>query len=225
MAPRLRGMLAAMAAPGASPCHECDARCCSAYSVHLTLDDTGRIAAGLDLPLRRFAAHLPQPAPTATGFLLEPGGRTHDLVLGHRPEGEAEQGCLFLEHGRCSVYRFRPRACRRFPAAAEGGRIVAREGTACGARAWAGCMTRRCWRAELERERREVALHEVAVRAWNEKVEGDGGGRRPLAAYLEHLEDAWSVVARLRRALRPRDRSGDAFLGRVCEILRCLPRA
>jgi Fe-S-cluster containining protein len=213
-----------MAAPRSSPCERCDARCCRSYSVHLTLDDAGRIARGLDVPMRRFAAHLPQPVRTATGFVLERGGRTHDLVLGYRPASEPERGCLFLEGGRCSVYALRPRACRRFPAAVQGGGVVAREGIVCGTERWAGAMARRSWRAELERERREVALHEVVVGAWNERIAAEGGEARALDRYLEHLEDAWRVVERLRGTLRPRERSGEAFLARVGDILRALPR-
>jgi Fe-S-cluster containining protein len=182
-----------------------------------------RLSRGLDLPPWRFAAVQPQPERTATAFLLEPGGPTHALVLGVRPPSDAEPGCIFLQGGRCSVYSLRPRACRRFPAAERRGKVVAREGIVCGTARWEGAMGRRSWRAELERERREVALHAVAVLAWNERIEQGRAGALELDHYLEHLEDAWSVVARLRETLPPRERSGEAFLGRVREILRELP--
>ncbi len=211
-----------MPVPRASPCDGCDARCCRAYSVQLTIDDAGRLARALDVPIRRFAAHLPQPVRTETGFMLDRSARTHDLVLGHRAEPDPA-GCVFLEGGRCSVYRVRPRACRRFPAAAENGRVVAREGIVCGTARWAAAMGQRSWRAELEREQREVALHAVVVADWNARVERGGERPLPLERFLEHLEDAWSVVARLRETVRPSERAGGALLGRVREILAELP--
>lgn len=210
--------------PRASPCDGCDARCCrGAYSIHLTLDDVARISSGLDLAPARFAASQPQVTPSATGFLLERGGRTHDLALGFRLPPDPEPGCMFLQDGRCSAYGVRPRACRRFPAAAEGGRVVAREGIVCGTARWAAAMGQRSWRAELEREQREVALHAVVVADWNARVERGGERPLPLERFLEHLEDAWSVVARLRETVRPSERAGGALLGRVREILAELP--
>ena len=216
-------MLARMPLSRASPCDACDARCCRAYAVHLTLDDVGRLADGLDLPLPTVIAHRPQPAPAATGFLLAPGGPTHDLVLGHRPPSDPEPGCHFLEAGRCAVYAIRPRACRRFPAAVADGRVVAREGIICGTAPWRDAMGQRSWRAELEHERREVAIHEVFVAVWNERIAGPGARPRSFEQFLDHLVDAHGWLARFRRALPHREQDGEPFLGRIREILRELP--
>jgi Fe-S-cluster containining protein len=213
-------MLLRMPLPRASPCDACDARCCRAYAVHLTLDDVGRLADGLDVPSRTFAAPLPQRERSAVGFILEPGGPTHDLVLGQRPSSDPERGCMFLSGGRCSVYAHRPRACRRFPAARAGDRVVAREGIVCGTARWAEAMARRSWRAELERERRELAVHGVVVATWNERILDPAAGARSFADFLEHLADAHVWLARFRRALRHREQDGEPFLNRLREILR-----
>lgn len=216
-------MLVLMALSRASPCDACDSRCCRAYAVHLTLDDVGRLADGLDVHLHHFATASPQQAPSPTGFLLEPGGAAHDLLLGHRPPSDPERGCIFLRDGRCAVYPLRPRACRRFPATLDGDRVIAREGIVCGAAPWTEAMAWRSWRAELERERRELAVHGVAVAAWNERILGAGGGPRSLAQFLDHLADAHAFLARFRTALRHREQDGEPFLERVREILRELP--
>jgi Fe-S-cluster containining protein len=207
----------------ASPCDACDAGCCRAYAVHLTLDDVGRLASGLDLPARTFAAPAPQPIATPSGFLLARGGPTHDLVLGHRPPSDPERGCLFLRDGRCSAYAHRPRACRRFPAAVAADRVVVREGILCATAGWEGAMDRRSWRAELERERREQAVHAVVVAAWNERVLDPGAGATGFEGFLDHLADAWGWLGRYRRALPHRERDGAPFLERLREVLTALP--
>ncbi len=210
--------------PSTNPCDACDARCCRIYLVHLTGEDAWRIATFLDAPIESFAASLPQAVRSGTGFVLEKDGPAHDLVLGTSPG--PDRRCSFLgEGGRCSIYRVRPRACSRFPARAEGGRVAAREGIACGPGAWSeAAMARRSWRAELEREVREIALHETVVAVWNERVlDGGDGASRTLADFLGYLGDAYGWLARFRRALRPRERSGAAFLERVGETLRDLP--
>jgi Fe-S-cluster containining protein len=221
---------AAPMAATTSPCETCDARCCRVYSVHLTGDDVSRIGGGLGLPMQEFVAFAPQRAPTEMGFLLEHGGPTHDLVLRTDGDDAPFRACVFLRAlpaggGRCGAYAFRPRACRRFPAMEQGGTAAVRDGVVCAPGAWDGSERRRAWRVELERERREIALHAAVVAIWNEQIVADGGAPpRTALELLEHLGDAYRFVARLRTALRPRDRSGPAFVERVAETLRQLER-
>lgn len=212
-----------MPLPRASPCDACDARCCRAYAVHLTLDDVGRLADGLDASLRSFVAPRLQREPDGAGFLLARGGPTHDLILGHRPSPDGGTACQFLEGGRCSVYRLRPRACRRFPAVVAGGRVVAREGIICGTAPWVEVMARRSWRAELEHERRELAVHVAVVAAWNDRFEDPAAGPRTFGDFLDHLESAYAWLARFRQALRHREQHGEPFLRHLREMVRALP--
>jgi Fe-S-cluster containining protein len=222
-------------APGegaASPCEGCDARCCRSYTVHVTGADAYRISAGLDLDMVRFLAYVPQVARTDTGFLLQPGGPTHDLILETVRTDEPRKPCLFLRvdpvtgDGRCGIYPLRPGACRRFPAVAgPGGGVHPRDGIVCPEGAWdAHPLDRLSWRVALARERRDAELYAVVVADWNARVEAAGGARpRTAEQYLDHLWDAYAWIARLRRSLPPHEGVGPALLLRVGEALHEVP--
>ncbi len=210
-----------------SPCDACDARCCRTYAVQLTGDDVSRIAAGLGLAVQEFTAFTPQAARTETGFLLERDGPTHDLVLRADGAGVSPRACVFLRaaggrEGRCGAYASRPRACRRFPAMERDGAVAVRDEIPCATGAWEKSIRRRSWRAALERERREIALHAAIVAIWNERIGAAGAPPRTVLEFLDHLAEAYLFVTRLRGALLPRDRSGPVFVRRVAETLRQL---
>jgi hypothetical protein len=101
--------------------------------------------------------------------------------------------------------------------------VVAREGIICGTAPWRDAMARRSWRAELEHERRELAIHDVFVATWNERVLRPGARPPTFEAFLDHLVDAHGWLARFRQALPHREQDGEPFLGRIREILRELP--
>jgi Fe-S-cluster containining protein len=219
-----------MAGATASPCDGCDARCCRSYTVYVTGEDAFRIASGTGLPMVRFLGHVQQGERSDMGFLLEPGGVAHDLVLDQAPSPDPLKPCLFLRvgdggTGRCGVYPIRPGACRRFPAVRLGGGVGPREGIVCPEGAWEGHpMDRLSWRIALEREQRERELYAVVVSEWNARVEASGElGPRTFEAYLDHLSDAYRWISGMRRMLRPRDRAGPALLLRVGEGLRAFP--
>lgn len=219
-----------MGASPPSPCDLCDARCCSAYSVHVTGDDVWRIAGRLREPARAFLAYAPQAERTATGFLLAAGGPSHDLMLAPAKAAEERSPCVFLRSGdggalRCGVYAIRPIACRRFPAARLDRAYGVRDGIVCGPGAWAGHdMARLSWRVALGREAREVEAYAAVVAVWNARVErlGPGGGRTVLD-YLDWLEDAYGWLVRWRATLRPGRRSGADYLAAVGGTLAACP--
>src|SRR5512133_2168847 len=166
-----------MGAPVTSPCDGCDARCCSAYAVHVTGDDVWRISAGLGLEPHAFLTYAAQAVRTATGFVLRRDGPSHELLLAHARSADRRPPCPFLRGGdgappRCGVYPFRPRACRRFPAVRLEAGYGVRDGLVCPPGAWAGHdMARLSWRVALGREDRELETYAAVVAVWNERVE------------------------------------------------------
>ncbi|HET8538975.1 MAG TPA: YkgJ family cysteine cluster protein [Anaeromyxobacter sp.] len=215
-----------MGAPTASPCGTCDARCCSAYAVHVTGDDVRRLADGTGIPPHAFLWCQPQAARTATGFLLEPGGPSYDLVLAPPRSAEVRPPCAFLSAGdgppRCGAYRFRPRVCRRFPAVRREGGYGVRDGIVCPPGAWDGRdMARLSWRVALEREEREAHAYAAVVTVWNARVARAGAATFPR--YLDWLTDAYGWLVRWRAALRPAERAGAAYLERIRRTLASCP--
>jgi Fe-S-cluster containining protein len=196
--------------------------------VPLTGEDAWRLSLGSGVPLHRLVACAPQHVPTAAGFLLAPGGPTHDLVLAAQACHPMEP-CVFLRaedgRGHCGAYPFRPRACRRFPAVRTADGIVSRDGIVCPGGPWpAARMRGLSWRVALAREEREAALYAEVVADWNGRV-GARGAPAEALAWLDHLAETYAFLVPWRAALRPSQRAGEAFLGRAREALAALPRA
>jgi Fe-S-cluster containining protein len=199
------------------------------YVVPLTGDDAWRLAQGSGIPVHRLVACSPRPEPDGPGFLLEPGGPRHDLVLAAQA-CHPMTPCVFLREagggGRCGAYPFRPRACRRFPAARAGPQaVVAREGTPCPPGAWSpGCMARLSWRVALAREEREAALYAEVVADWNARLCARGAPASALA-WIDHLVETYAYLVRWRAALPPAERAGPRLVERARYALATLPGA
>ncbi len=210
----------------AGPCDACDARCCRVYVVPLTGEDAWRLAERSGIPMHRLVACAAQPEPTPSGFLLAPDGPTHDLVLAAQA-CHPRAPCAFLSEeggrGRCGAYAFRPRACRRFPAARAGAGVISREGIPCPGGAWPAARMRGVsWRVALAREEREAALYAEVVAGWNARVVARGAAFDALA-WLDHLAETYAFLVRWRAALRPAERAGAPFLARARAALAALP--
>src|SRR5512138_3244129 len=196
-----------------SPCGTCDARCCSAYAVNVTGDDAWRLADGTGLPLDELVTYREEARRTPAGFLLDPRGPTHELLLAHARPSDRRPPCAFLRAGdggppRCGVYAFRPRACRRFPAVRAERGFGVREGILCPPGAWAGHdMARLSWRVAIGREEREADAYAAVVAAWNDRVgRAARAGAPTLLDYLDWLADAYRWLVPWRASLRPDER-------------------
>ncbi len=216
--------------PTTSPCDGCDARCCSAYAVHLTGDDVLRLAEGTGLAPHAFVTWALQAERTGTGFVVRPGGPSHDLMLSHARASGPRPPCPFLRADgggppRCGVYALRPRVCRRFPAVRAGDGYAVRDGIVCATGAWAhDDMARLSWRVAIAREEREAETYAAVVAVWNERVErGSAHPVEGVVGFLDWLADAYGWLARWRATLRPTDRAGPAFLERIRRTLRAFP--
>lgn len=153
-----------------------------------------------------FLAYRTQSVRTSAGFLLEPAGPTHDLILRTARTNGGSEPCVFLGEdrggGRCRIYPFRPDACRRFPAVHGAQGITVRENLICPEGAWDGHpMDRLSWRVALAREERHAELYSHVVSDWNALVEaGAAGSPLSIEQYLDHLS---GVYARIHLAQHP----------------------
>lgn len=212
-----------------SPCGTCDARCCRAYVVAVTVEDALRLSAGSNVPLHRLVACAAQPARTPQGFLLARGGPAYELVLAEQA-ASPPRPCLFLrEQGgraRCAAYPFRPAACRRFPATRREGRSAVRDATVCPPQAWTPAHVERLsYRTALAREARSAEIHAEVVARWNDRVEA-GPPQQPVTAlaFLDHAAETYAWLVRWRAALRPSERASPEFVVRLRDALRELPQ-
>jgi Fe-S-cluster containining protein len=151
-----------------------------------------------------FLAYRTQSVRTSTGFLLEPAGPTHDLILRTARTDGGPEPCIFLGEdrggGRCRIYPFRPDACRRFPARQTLEGIRAREHLVCPEGAWDGHpMNRLSWRVALAREQRHADLYSDVVSEWNERIEADATGSATIEGYLAYLSEVYAHVSSVQR--------------------------
>jgi Fe-S-cluster containining protein len=213
--------------PGPFPCETCDARCCRVYVVPLTGEDAVRLSSASGVSLHRLVACAPQPEPTPAGFLLDPGGPTHDLVLAAQA-CHPMAPCAFLREeggrGRCGAYPVRPRACRRFPAVRAGSGVASRDGIPCPGGPWpAERMRGVSWQVALLREERDAALYAEVVGDWNDRLRARGEPA-PALAWLDHLAETYAFLGRWRASLAPRQRVGGSLPALARAVLRGLPR-
>jgi len=195
--------------------------------VPVTGEDLVRLSAGTGVALHRLVACAPQPTPTPAGFLLSPDGPAHELVLAAQA-GHPARPCAFLRDDgarvRCEAYPFRPRACRRFPAARCERGVRVREGIVCEPGAWTTHHVERLsFRTALLREEREAALYAEVVARWNAGIAASGRAPATALAFLDHVAETYAWLLRWRAALRPRQRASPDLPVRVREALRAFP--
>jgi Fe-S-cluster containining protein len=169
--------------------------CCHTTRVVLTGHDLARLVRAFELEPDAFALAIPVPAADADagapGFLLEPAGAQHELVLRKRGElGPAGAPCVFLVqtndgHASCGAGDVRPAVCAAFPAALVAGRLRV-AGACCDCRVWSVLDLGPRERARAAAAAAEEEQHAAAVRAWNAEVRATGAARS-LADVCRHL--------------------------------------
>jgi len=169
--------------------------CCHTTRVVLTGRDLARLVEAFELDPEQLAQAIPVPdGDEGPGFLLEPGGPEHELVLRKRCAiGPAGAPCVFLVetndgHASCGAGDVRPGVCRAYPGTIAGGSLrVAAAG--CDCRVWSVLDLGPVERAQAAAAAAEEEQHAAAVRAWNEQLRA---ARRPrsVADACRHLIEA-----------------------------------
>ena len=205
-----------------TPCETCAAPCCRKYTVTISGHDAYRLSAGLRVPMRAFAEMCWSRERDATHrILLEPGtdGERHwyRIALRQVPDiaessdapsraASASSGwrCVFLVSldglGRCGVYSQRPSVCRAYPTQLEDDLVQLRSTPYCPPGGWQlDAMDLPSFRAELVEKRRQHALYDGLVEAWNERVVSEHADLR-VRDFFAFLEAAFGELARRGRA-------------------------
>ena len=170
--------------------------CCRTTRVVLTGADLARLVQAFELEPAQFAQPIPVPEGDdgPPGFLLEPHGPPHELVLRKHgaltPRGAP---CTFLVetndgHAACGAGDVRPAVCRAHPGRLEG-RVLRVAAGGCDCRRWSLLDLGPDERAQAEAAAAEEEQHAGAVRAWNETVRA-GKGPRSLEDVCRYLIEA-----------------------------------
>jgi Fe-S-cluster containining protein len=193
--------------------------------VTLNGHDAYRLSAGLRLPMRAFADMCWSVERDALHrILLDPGtdGERHWYRISLRkvPDVPEQSRCVFLlsvgDLGRCGVYALRPGVCRAYPTQLEGDLVQLRSTSYCPPGGWQlDTMDLPAFRAELLEKRRQDALYDRLVEAWNERVVSTHADLR-VGDFFAFLDAAYGDLARRDPApLSPTDeppQSADAGL-------------
>ena len=156
--------------------------CCRVTRVVLTGHDIVRLVRAFELEPSHFALVVPTAAEDPHGFVLEPQGRGHELVLRKNGEiGPAGAPCVFLletndGHARCGAGASSPAVCQAYPATVSEGRVRIVD-HACGCRRWSLLDLDVRERDLAVTAAREAEEHGAAVEAWNAAVREEGGSR------------------------------------------------
>jgi Fe-S-cluster containining protein len=157
--------------------------CCRTTRVVLTGADLARLVRAFELEPSQFAQAIRVPADDdgPSGFLLEPAGPLHQLVLRKNGAiGPRGAPCVFLVetndgHASCGAGELRPSVCRAFPGTLQDGRLrVAAAG--CDCRVWSVLDLGAEQRAQAETAAEE-RRHAAAIDTWNDDVRAAGAPR------------------------------------------------
>lgn len=203
-----------------TPCEACAAPCCRNYTVTISGHDAYRLSDGLRVPMRAFAEMCWSRERDATHrILLDPGtdGERHWYRVALRqvpdvaessdaPGPSAASGwrCVFLVSlgglGRCGVYDQRPSVCRAYPTQLEDDLVQLRSTPYCPPGGWQlDAMDLPYFHAELVEKRRQHALYDGLIQAWNERVVSEHADLR-VRDFFAFLEAAYGELARRGRA-------------------------
>lgn len=193
------------------PCAQCKGLCCSA-TVHLTMVEALRIHVALTLPFDTFTTLLPAEGDRGSrqSVAIPIDGGPVRLAL--RQKDEVTGDCGFLlrigDRALCSIYAFRPGACRVFPYKAELGDLVVSAGPPL------PCPTSWLWndavaarvQTDMERWLKDLEVEAAIIDAWTKAAVPErtfaAFTRFAIGAAADHLGyDAAAVLAPRRRRL------------------------
>jgi Fe-S-cluster containining protein len=194
-----------MPCSSASPCPDCDGRCCYYRGVPVTGYDAYTIASTLKIGMEQFLVFWPERKQTDEGFKLQRAGPTFTLGLNKRHSRRKQKPCIFLIRlrggtGRCGIYSLRPQVCQIFPAELRDGKVAWREkGLVCPKKTWnTENVNLAPWRASLLREELERAIHRAVVRRWNGLVESGPEEGYCIEQYFAYVMEAYKRLERAR---------------------------
>jgi Fe-S-cluster containining protein len=156
-----------------NPCRGCPGYCCWQNLINLCGCDVWAIAANLRLKVTDFVAFAALNDENHYNFRLDSSDRTYCLALRMRELPDGSHRCLFAldlpaNQVRCGIYPFRPIACRAYPLAFVGEKVMVKPWAMCPEDAWdASQLDLVYWREELGRHDMEFSIYACMVGSWN----------------------------------------------------------
>jgi len=195
-----------------SNCSACTGMgCCIEYNVTIIGRDAYIVSRGLHLPVHAFTYYFEQQEKSSTGFVLTPGGPTHDFAIAKRVEGtrDGHSPCAFLmdlPEGlfRCAIYELRPLVCRTYPGTQYRGVVQFRRAVKCPSTFYdISKVDLSRWQPLLAELRFEYDLYERLVALWNARVEAQPkGSESTIFAYHGFLINFYHRTEALRTTAR-----------------------
>lgn len=174
------------------PCASCHMRCCTHFSIPITLFDMARICAKLKCQPSDFCHLAPadsvEQAPHENVFLFDGKGKLREMSL--RLRKKTDGSCTFFRGiSGCSIHGFHPLACRAYPF------VFDERG---GLKKNVHFICPRDWKkneydeggvkAVLEKMELEISAHNKIVRKWNAKKSAKNKGAASEEAFFAFLQ-------------------------------------
>jgi Fe-S-cluster containining protein len=186
-------------------CSRCDAYCCSQNLINVCGYDIWKIATGLQVEPAAFIAFADIGGESPYNLRLSSSDKAYCAALYPKQGPDGTPRCIFLmrlpnNQTRCGIYHLRPIACRAYPKALVGERVLIKP--------WALCQEQdsdatlhdgEYWREELSRHDMEFSIYAYIVARWNNEVVIGQAGDRKLE-FRSFLSWLMSIYGRLEQA-------------------------
>jgi Fe-S-cluster containining protein len=165
-----------------TPCSVCDGRCCTRYSIEVTVQDLRRITSALKVPAATICHTVPSWEGRCPITPSRIAGNHVNIVI-----SKTDTGCRFFRGGRdgnCTIYSVRPRSCAVYPFFGGDGIVLQREDLPCPA-PWSVEHHTPTVAADLDALMADIDVHNRLVHEINDRVDDDIDVRKYLDLLLE----------------------------------------
>ncbi|MDD5022795.1 MAG: YkgJ family cysteine cluster protein [Candidatus ainarchaeum sp.] len=164
-----------------NPCEYCNSKCCKYYTVALTREDILRvlkIKKGFEW-IQVIEANGIETQFSHGFFIFDQGKMKECFLALNRKRSEK---CIFLENNKCSIYEYRPMACRLYPFELGVKGVEYKKKHRCPI-GWNIDDIKKDFLENNEIAKKEIEEHEKKVREWNSKI----NEKKTIKEFIEFL--------------------------------------